>query len=275
MFKSLFNKFTKNTPLDNVHKEFKRLAELSAKYKTMIEDYEGKDYSEEIKTQKDILLNNFQTLGHVHNSLGYPKAPSKGSEFLSIQGTPANVFELHANVNLDVRGPMSETFTNKAAETVTYTLNLSELEALKSEILKLEMKFLELKTRGIIKSKAATKITGVAQRKLDKKIVSFCEEFTGNEELMKDFIFSNLQGETDHYHNIYDMVERLNFAGFLYGQLKMTNQDFSFGQKVLIYIDTQKHDFKNKISIEKLLRSFKQYKYDFIIINRPSGILHG
>jgi hypothetical protein len=274
MFKKLFNKMTKNTPLDNVHKEFKKLTELSTKFELVTKDYDRDEYKDEIKTQKSILLNNFQTLGYVHNSLGYPKNPLNNSDFLSIQGTPANVFSVTQNINVDVRNSMADTFLNKEAGSTTYTFNLSEVEELKSDMLKLEIKFLDLKAKRIIKPKALLKLAAVAQRKLDNKINNFCELFTGNEDLMKNFIFSNLNGETDHYHNIYEMIERLDFAGFLYSQLKMTNQNFTFGQKALIYIDTSKHDFKNKIEIEKLLKEFKQYRYDFIVFNRPSGVIH-
>jgi hypothetical protein len=263
MIKNLFNKITKNTPVDRVHKEFKTLMNLSNKFydlKAKCSTTDNEIYAEQIETQREILINNFRTIGHVYNSLGYPKHPFKDDDFLSIQGTPAKVFESKHDIDENIK------IYNKILDISTSTHILNDKDIFLDSKLDINIKFLDLDDKRI-NNKKLKKIKAKTEQKLIYEIIKFSEDFVDNEELIKNYIFSNLEGEFDHYHNILDMFKRLNFVYSIYTQLgpNILSKDFDFCQKDLVYIKLQQFHLSNDNKVAEFLSNFKQYRYDFLI----------
>jgi len=257
----IFNKMLGKDPLSKSLQEFKSLTSLEAKRQKALKEY-GAEAEVELALQKDILDNNICTLARVFTSTKPKILDTKKNEYFNIQGSDVQVFTLHQP---------KDVYTHKSTGAVTPVEELKILLELVSKQYKLERKFQSLK-RGKIKEKAFSRINHFALKKINKKIVQYCNLFKGNEELTRKFVFRNMVEPDEDYHNDLMVYDRLNFLGSLVEATNGAVQDstkIDIDSKMLIQISNQ--DFHSTMNFELFLEELKNLKYDFIVKVRTVG----
>jgi len=249
----------KNSPEDKIIKEYKNIVALEDKRLKLINDFSETD---ETDTQGKIIRNNFETLAHVFSDIKRNKQNKEYSvkdgkiSYFNLQCTPTEVIILHSNIE-EINHP-----ENIECNIINLERTYKSTNSLHNEIL------LQEKLPRKMKSKLKNKIRNLAKKKMNNKIISFCNEFKGNEQLVRDFIFRNLDEPDEDYHNIYKVLDRLDFVDFLRYTTEekiLNSEDFDISGKDIIKIS----DFYYKIdnmSLVEFLKKLNQKRFDFIII---------
>ena len=248
----------KDSPESKAIKEYKHILELEEKRLKLINDF---GESEETDTQGKIIRNNFETVAHIFSDARQNKDYKIKDEkisYFNLQCTPTEVITSHNNIEV-INHP------ENVEGTIIHLSNIyKSSNDLHSEIL------LQEKLPTKMKSKLKNKIRSLAKKKMDNKIISFCNEFKGNEQLVRDFIFRNLDEPDEDYHNIYKVLDRLDFIDFLRytsEEKLLDSEDFDISEKDIIKIS----DFYNKIdtmAVIEFLEKLNQKRFDFVIIKK-------
>jgi hypothetical protein len=257
----MFNKFINIFSLDSKIlkkslQEYIKLKELETKRLSIIEEYKD-EVPEEIKTvQRDILRNNLLMLGKtVDLEGGFNNKDLDKNIYFNIQGTKPSVQltnRYFSKVQLTDKYGKNEVICNGIDEDIFYSYC--------SEILNLNKKFMNLRSQKI-KKRAKTRLRHLAEKKIVSKTIEFCKLFKGNEDLVQEFVFSDLTGENDHWHNFFTFEARLNILAALYPYIK-DSEDFRIDRKEVIYIDA----YRLRSSLEDFLPRINNKKYDFILL---------
>lgn len=243
--------------------EYDKIIELEEKRKKLVVEY-GDDLPDEIAfTQRDMLISNIQDVAHIIEGEGGLENSAKdlnNKYYFNIQGTspviisPSDSSDIHSDREFtDKNGKNKVKCKRTDTEIISHRIE---------EITGLEEKFIELSSNNI-SYKAKGRLIALAEKKINKKITEFCELFKGNEQLLKEYIFSGLKGEDDHYHDINTMKERLNFAGLIYPYIK-DSEFMEVGPKELMYVKADRLKYDSD-SASKLLSRIKNKQYDFIV----------
>lgn len=242
--KSLINsKLLNKTKLK---KEFEKLVKLEEKRLKLENEYDSIPI-EISGTQKDILRNNLKMIAKTADLEGVFLNTKKDyihNKWFNIQGTKPQIIQVE---DLYLRNQLS-------INTELYAACTEDLILLEEKILYNNFK---------ISNKKNNLIKKFTEKKLIKKITKFSNIFKGNEQLVKEFVFSGLTGEDDHWHNFQEMKFRLNFICLLiHLDLSLKNsEEIDIDTKKPIYIDIN----KQYDTIIDFLSRFKQNKYDFIV----------
>jgi len=246
----------KQKTLNKIRKEFDNIVELNNKRIDFIEKY-GEDDSEVTRTQKEILVNNLAMLGKtadIEGGFENDEDNLKDGIYFNIQGTKPSVLITETefvSCNLKSKDKIYKTYMSRIDEGIFYRKYL--------DVFDLASKFLEINSSNLNR-KAKDRLHNLAEKKMAKEIIKFSEFFKGNEDLIKDFIFSGLKGEDDHWHNIHQMKQRLNIASAL--RPYINNPDIlKIGVKEVVYI------YAPRIGLDtsKLLERINNKNTDFVI----------
>jgi len=294
MFKRFKKLFEKSTTKKS-RQEFFRILELEKKRQALEKEY-GSDLPEDIATtQKEMLRNNMITLAKVVDSEGGFLNPMKNIlqfEYFNIQGTMPQVHVYSFKDNEAHSDPFShnvffETKDVKETATVCDRIDTGAFAGIINDLLKLEEKFMSLKSSRI-KTSVKNKLASIAEKKIIDKVNEFVKYFKGNEQLVKEYVFSGLTGEDDHWHNYNEFRQRLNFMGLLYYKLvkgKLSQDewdkgpknlpiadadDFDIGVKRLVFIHSEKN-----LLIEKILKRMDIKTTDFIVHEPEENMGYG
>lgn len=253
----MFNKF-KNLFLSGVgtdrnrfKMEFNKILTLETKRLAIIDEYKDEMPKEVITTQKDILRNNLLMLAKTVDIKGGFKNTEndiKKGIYFNIQGTKPQVYILDGIISMysccEIEHLLLDEYSN-------YSLSDESFDIIKA--------FLNLKSKKIRKS-IKQKLELLAEKKIQKETIKFSQLFKGNEDLVQEYIFSDLQGENDHWHDFISFNKRLNILKGLYPYIK-DSEDFDIKEKKVIFI----HAPVLKHSLNKFLKRINNKKYDFII----------
>lgn len=261
MFLGFMKKITKSDPLSKSHKEFMRILDLEEKRKILEEEY-GLDY---VKTQKEMLRNNFLTLSRFYDSLEKPdfKKNISKNEYFNMQGTYVNIILCYGEEKFLI--DIVEKFSHKETGTTTEIKYLDYYETEDLDLVKIERRFNKLDSSKI-KKVVLEKINKQLIKKISEKINYFSEKFRGNEELCENFIIDNLKDNSEE-KNINSIILRLKFLSNL---SKITNDlirdsnDYNISNKTIIAINIENVK-EYEIDILDFLRRLDQKMFDFII----------
>jgi len=283
-FKRLFEKKTTKKS----RQEFFRILDLENKRLKIQAEY-GEDLPEEIAvTQKEMLRNNVLTLARVVDSEGgFENSLKKmyAGYYFNIQGTKPQVHIYSLEENEAHSDPFShktfyETKGNEETSIKCDRIDTGVFAGIIEDMIKLEEKFMNLRSSKI-KDSVKSKIIYLAEQKIVKKVQEFADMFKGNEQLIKEYVFSGLTGEDDHWHNYHEFKMRLHFIGLLYYKLvhyKKTqdewdkglneypdadSEDFEIGVKNLIFIHSERN-----LKIKEFLELLNVKRHDFIVHER-------
>jgi hypothetical protein len=276
----LFGGFN-NSTTKKAKQEFFKILELEDKRLKMVKEY-GDNLPEDVSiTQKDILKNNLLTLAKVIDVDGGFDNPMKKmlkQEYFNIQGTKPQVHSVSYDKfkhNDNFSHKDFPVITPQGTKTVTCDrIDTGAFATIVSEMLELSEKFMKLKS-GKLKSTVRNKLVYLAEQKIVEKVQEFAERFVGNEQLVKEYIFSGLKGEDDHWHDYKEFKARLNFMGLLYYRISRgpinESTDFDIDIKKLIYIYSNED-----LQIEKILGLLDIKRHDFIVCEHKNlGIMNG
>ena len=256
MLGSIFKKMIGSDHKTKSFKEFKSIMELNSKVLIAEKEY---GVNENSAAQKGIIKNNLLTLAKVYEGISAPTITmdyNKKGNYFNLQGTKPVVHILE---------DYNDEYTHKETNTVTKVIIDMSVSDLKADIISLEEKFRAL---NATKFKTANweKIQKIVKEKIEDKVELFSNSFKGNEEIVKDFILQNLSN-IDINHD--SMVKRLNFVYQLSSSLKYNisdPKDIEIANKDIILINESVFDSAKSMDLKGLLESFKQLKYDFIIL---------
>ena len=258
----LMDKFKRAKHSSDIKKEYNKILKLEEKRISLCKEYKD-SIPEEIEiTQREILRNNFASLARLADDrdalINSISDISKGFYF-NIQGTKPRL--ILSTYDL-ISGYMNDKNYNN--EIKMTRIDTRMFASVTDNLISLENVFTNLKSKKI-NQKAKDKIAILANQKIVKKIHSFCDQFKGNEQLFKNYIFSGMQGlnEDDHWHNYNLMKDRLNFIGLLSMNFNLEDsEEFSIGPKDLIYVYTNR---LFNLELNEFLSKIKTKKYDFIL----------
>jgi len=245
--------------LNNSKAEYDKLIMLEQKRQGIVKEY-GDDipdeYKEYVQTQKEMIQNNFLMLAKtvdIEGGFKNSEEMMKKGIYFNMQGTKPSIIlttEEYGSKDFTDAGNGSNITSSRLDEGITY--------AFKTEIMELSKKFLAIKP-GKLKSDVRNALHSKAEKLIAKKTIDFCKVFGDNAPVIQEYIFSGLQGENDHYHNIYEFEERLNIIGGLYYILK--DMSFDIGPKEVVFIYCP----KSIDLVHNLLSKINNRKYDFIL----------
>ena len=256
---NFFKNFSKEQKtLNKIRKDFDNIVRLNDKRIELIMKYDDESETPELtKTQKEILLNNLAMLGKTADIAGGFKntdADIENGIYFNIQGTSPRVIAsdvLLSSCSLVSKDKIHKTYLNRMDEDIFYIRYL--------ETFNIVSKFLEIKSNKLNR-KGKNLIHRLAEEKMKQEIIKFSKFFKGNEQLIQEFIFSGLEGEDDHWRNVYTMKDRLNLASGL--RPYINNPDIlKIGMKEVIYIYAP----KNGNVVLKLLNRINNKNKDFIV----------
>jgi len=264
----LIDKFKTAKYSSDIKKEYNKILKLEEKRLSLCEEYKEAIPKEIEITQREILRNNFASLGHLvddRNALENSAADISRGFYFNIQGTKPRLILTTESLSSDVI--FDKNYTNKITMT---RIDTGIFAGITQDLVKLENTFINLRSSKI-NQKAKNKITFLAEQKMVKKIYLFCEQFKGNEQLFKNYIFSGMQGlnEDDHWHNYSLMLDRLNFIGLLSMNFDLSDSaDFNIGPKDLVYVYAG-----NSLNLElkEFLINIDTKKYDFVLTDQKRG----
>jgi len=262
---NFFKNFSKEQKtLNKIRKDFDNIVQLNDKRIELIMKYDNESDAPELtKTQKEILLNNLAILGKTADIAGGFKNTDNNIEkgiYFNIQGTSPRVIAsdmLLSSCSLASKDKVHKTYLNRIDEGIFYTQYL--------ETFNITSKFLEIKSNKLNR-KGKNLIHKLAEEKMKQEIIKFSKFFKGNEQLIQEFIFSGLEGEDDHWHNVYTMKDRLNIVSGL--RPYIDNPDIlKIGMKEVIYIYAP----KNGNVLLKLLNRINNKNKDFVVKYQYKG----
>jgi len=267
MFK-LVGKIKKAKYSSDIKKEYKKILKLEEKRMSLCEEHWGSIPKEITITQRDILRNNFISLGYLvdnYNALeNSEKDISKGFYF-NIQGTKPRLFLTTYELSLEYM--TDKNYDNKSKVT---RIDIGECTNAIKKLIKIEDAFINLSNKKI-NQKMKNTITFLAKKKITRKINSFCDQFKGNEHLFKDYIYTGMKGSNkdECWDNYSLMLKKLNFIGLLsMNSVLLDHEEFNIGPKDIIYVYACNAEETLNLELEDFLASIKTKKYDFILTNR-------
>ena len=259
----LFDKFKTAKHSNDILKEYVKILTLEEKRKKLQVEY-GDDAPVEIaQTQRDILKNNLLNLSHLavdKEALPYSDSALDNGVYFNIQGSKPKVNITH--LDLSSREIADKTGVHKSLMKRT---DSGLFSGLTNDLLKIETVFMTLKHKKI-KQSVKNFLASKAEAKMVRKIHEFCDNFKGNEQLFKNYIFSGIDGlnEDDHWHNYDLMRARLNIIGLITIEGDFTNSEkFDIAPKELIHIDDANNNLD--IELEAFLLLIDTKIYDFVI----------
>jgi len=270
-----FGKLFGRSTTYKMKQEFFKILELEEKRLKIVKEY-GNNLPQDIAvTQRDILRNNLLTLAKVVDSEGGFENPLEKmlkQEYFNIQGTKPQVHiidfdEYKYNDNFSRK---EFSLNGKDGVTTCERIDTGIFAGIITDMLKFEEKFINLRGPKI-KQPIKNKLKYLAEQKIVKKVQEFANMFKGNEQLVKEYIFSGLKGEDGYWDDFDEFKLRLNFMGLLYYKLgnpvwdggkynKVSSEDFEIGTKKLVYIFSGKY-----LELKKLLSNINIKNMDFII----------
>jgi len=262
---NFLKKFSKEQKtLNKIRKDFYNIVRLNDKRIEIIEKYDNESEVPELtKTQKEILINNLAMLGKTADIEGGFKNTDDDIEkgiYFNIQGTSPSVISsdmLLSSCSLASKDKVHKTHLNRIDEGIFYIQYL--------ETFNMASKFLNIKSNKLNR-KGKNLIHRLANEKMKQEIIKFSKFFKGNEQLIQEFIFSGLEGEDDHWHNVYTMKDRLNLVSGL--RPYIDNPDIlKIGMKEVIYVYAP----KNGNVLIKLLNRINNKNKDFVVKYQYKG----
>jgi len=249
--------------------EFINLMQLEQK-RIKIEN-ELKESKSDLNTdvQKSIIENNLRTLAKVVDDFGgFNNSIQKirDGAYFNLVGTKTSIFwgddydTFHNSQTLTIPGNKGNDIT---IETKCSRLDTGIFANITSDIIKTEKKFIEFcdSNRGKeLKDSIRQRVEKIAVDKIISKTIELCNLFGEDALTMQDYIFSNLQGEIDHYHDYKSFLRRLNFAGLMYYKVYTENTNVYLKDLVHICISSV-----YSYNVENLIKRLKVPKQDFII----------
>lgn len=223
------------------YRDTKLRTKLQKQYKTIKELYDKTEEIEivdelgqEIKDiQQAILLNNYNDVAHLYNSVLQPIDPTRPSTTFSLKGCKSRVHRLTPN-NIE-------------------TLNLTvALHANPTPLINTELKFKNLTSKGI-KTKVFKAIQQKTNAKIHKKIEKYTKQFKENSDTIYSFIINT---------SSILIPTRLQF---IHKYFYFTWETKNMEEKSYIVFDKSYKDMLYTAELQSFLTGLNMRDYDFII----------